>query len=359
MTIHSRLSPSSSSRWLNCTGSIVKCKNILSVSSDAASLGTKLHELAENIITNALTGKEIEYVSHEYINTYVSYVLNLVKEYGVAIHLEHSLVQLDYDGEYPCFGTADAVLEYDDHIDIVDLKTGFVPVSAVGNTQLLVYAYLASEMFDKPVGKIVICQRDEVKTWELEDQSMIYKIGIAIARVQHLLAKGIYKFSFGDHCKFCPAKFECDEYAKAVVPAISTLPSVSGTEEDLSTLYAMKNYLSEYIKKIDDLLKHRLIACGEKSKGLKVIRGRGRRSWDKPNKEIEKMLLKKGFSKEDIFNTSLASFTKIEKLSEEGKEFVEENTSHVAGGYKIVLESQIGEPVEMLVGDTLSALPII
>jgi hypothetical protein len=116
---------------------------------EAAAIGTAIHELSEII----LTGKEIpagtdpDHLSMA--QSYADFVNNLVenpRKKLIEVNLDEGLKSL-----HPALGgTADAVLVDGNHLHILDLKTGRVPVDATDNKQLLTYALGAMRQLKAP-----------------------------------------------------------------------------------------------------------------------------------------------------------------------------------------------------------------
>jgi hypothetical protein len=116
---------------------------------EAAAIGTAIHELSEII----LTGKEVpagtdpDHLSMA--QSYADFVNNLVenpRKKLIEVNLDEGLKSL-----HPALGgTADAVLVDGNHLHILDLKTGRVPVDATDNKQLLTYALGAMRQLKAP-----------------------------------------------------------------------------------------------------------------------------------------------------------------------------------------------------------------
>ena len=147
---HARLSASRTDRFMQCPGSY-RLESLMPYepAGEAAAIGTAIHELSEII----LTGKEVpagtdpDHLSMA--QSYADFVNNLVenpRKKLIEINLDEGLKSL-----HPALGgTADAVLVDGDHLHILDLKTGRVPVDATDNKQLLTYALGAMRQFKAP-----------------------------------------------------------------------------------------------------------------------------------------------------------------------------------------------------------------
>lgn len=168
MDKHSLLSPSSSSRWLACTPSaFLESLEPFSPSSIYAAEGTDAHFLSELKLSYML-GKisPIEYDTrfenfvmnsqyynaefNDFVNDYCKEVMTIIKEdYAnekVEVFLEEKLEFTDIVQEGS--GTADVAIIGKNFVHVIDLKFGKgVPVSAINNSQLKLYALGALKKF--------------------------------------------------------------------------------------------------------------------------------------------------------------------------------------------------------------------
>ena len=148
MSDHSLFSPSGSHTWVACPASIPAVLKYCDPSEDITNKyqqeGIDAHDLAAKLLetklpiskfTHKFKGDDVEAIEDyiEYVDQYMSMRTNpyLIIEQRVAVKDIHST----------CFGTADAVIVSDDHLDVIDLKFGRgVPVNAENNSQLMIYA---------------------------------------------------------------------------------------------------------------------------------------------------------------------------------------------------------------------------
>lgn len=116
--------------------------------SVAAARGTKLHELAKDLILNRIRLPKSKKTLNAYVNDAI----------GFGMIPEQILYYSDN-----CFGTADAILFKNDYLRIHDLKTGS---SAASMSQLEIYAALFCLEYDVRPNKIGmefrIYQNDDV-----------------------------------------------------------------------------------------------------------------------------------------------------------------------------------------------------
>jgi hypothetical protein len=116
---------------------------------EAAAIGTAIHELSEIILRNGEipAGTDPDHLSMA--QGYANFVNTLVenpRKKLIEVNLDEGLKSL-----HPALGgTADAVLVDGNHLHILDLKTGRVPVDATDNKQLLTYALGAMRQLKAP-----------------------------------------------------------------------------------------------------------------------------------------------------------------------------------------------------------------
>ena len=147
---HARLSASRTDRFMQCPGSY-RLESLMPYepAGEAAAIGTAIHELSEIILRGGSipTGTDPDHVVMA--QSYADFVNNLVenpRKKLIEVNLDEGLKSL-----HPALGgTADAVLVDGNHLHILDLKTGRVPVDAQDNKQLLTYALGAMRQLKAP-----------------------------------------------------------------------------------------------------------------------------------------------------------------------------------------------------------------
>ena len=274
MAEHSKLSPSSSSRWLACPASIVRAPETEDEGSEAAHEGTAAHAFAEHCLVQHLSAagadwpKDVDakYDTPElraFIQTYLEYVRRIVKHEGGELFVEQ---RLEIFKQFDVFGTADAVIVTPDGmIHVIDLKYGRgILVDVEENTQLLMYG-IGGLAFDwlcpvpvKGVTVHIVQPRRQnlvSKTYSVEE------LGQWVVENTHLVKRafdGTDEATPGVHCKWCPVKATCRERAEHnlalasfdfVAPAPSCKPLEGLSEEELVKLFialpTFRNWLND------------------------------------------------------------------------------------------------------------------
>jgi hypothetical protein len=116
---------------------------------EAAAIGTAIHELSEIILSGRAVPADTDKDHVAMAQGYADFVNTLVenpRKKLIEVNLDEGLKSL-----HPALGgTADAVLVDGNHLHILDLKTGRVPVDATDNKQLLTYALGAMRQLKAP-----------------------------------------------------------------------------------------------------------------------------------------------------------------------------------------------------------------
>ena len=261
-TEHAPLSPSASSRWLKCAGSLAKPRfespkfegmisekylsgrvgNIKPTNVPAFN-GSVMHAVAEECLNDNLMPEEF-FDCHVYeedihgnrigpydfeftqemcneVDSYVDYCRLISTDAPKHVEGRVSLEGLNEESRIS-FGTLDFCTFNEGVLYIVDLKTGRWCVNARHNTQLLIYtvgALLCFKYKPKKI-KLVVFQPkcNGIDSWDISlgyirrfARQLKPKIKLAYEAYTENKMIGLSK---GDHCRFCDHKSYCEEYNK-------------------------------------------------------------------------------------------------------------------------------------------------
>ena len=165
---------------------------------NAANRGTHMHEMFAQLME--LKASDLEKFSEA-----TMYIANLRKRRRFNVMIEEPATA-DWLPSKPGT-TADLVLYVQDELHIVDLKTGKIPVFAVGNQQLLFYAATYGHLAPKATEvhlHIVQPWAEVMDEWVVSAQTIASFMNDAVA-ADELIAQGSTQFMPGDHCQFCAA----------------------------------------------------------------------------------------------------------------------------------------------------------
>jgi hypothetical protein len=330
---------------MRCPGSLLLEEKLPDTSSVYADEGTAAHEVGAWILASDLdeatarkvvgelrveVNGKVWPITDDMIDHCIDYA-KLVREYAngspilVERRLEFSHV-VDVPGS---FGTSDAVILGDDTLFVVDLKYGMgVKVDAMDNEQLQLYALGALKEYEF-LGDFQFVQM-------VIHQPRLNHVAEYVVTVPELLAFGQRAKEAAalaltpnadlvpgeKQCRFCKAKATCpalrEEVLDIVAADASDFDDLTETVNDGDTDYlsvAMDKVglVEDWCKAIRAEVERRLMA-GQTVPNYKLVEGRqGNRAWvDKG--AIEALFQSWRLRKDEMYDFSLISPTKAEKL---------------------------------------------
>ncbi|MGL4337517.1 MAG: DUF2800 domain-containing protein, partial [Turicibacter sp.] len=184
----SLLSPSSSTRWLSCTGSIF-LPQIQKSQSDAAKLGTLKHTLIHDFFIEhgldttvsirkymvgvILKNPDLDLTDHDVV--LAEEYMKFVSSFGFDSYFIEKKIRVKTLGDL-CYGTPDFVGIRGRELHVIDLKTGKGDqVNPVNNYQLFMYAlgYFDPKTIDSIHFHIVQPDMEDnvkLKSWDLDEE---------------------------------------------------------------------------------------------------------------------------------------------------------------------------------------------
>lgn len=338
---HALLSPSSSSRWLNCTPSARLAENAENKSSVYAEEGTLFHEICEYCLAqwNAGVwepdpfGEELPELKDDHLmhplfkqemfkhaRNYCDFVMNenynLEKSDGACKMLLEEKVDIS---EYApdCFGSVDCQLVGRDTLEVIDLKYGEgVKVYAERNTQMMLYALGALK--GKPSIKsirLVIAQvrLNHFDVWEISANDLLQWADKVLKPTAKKAFAGKGEQKMGDWCGFCPVKAQCRKQYEAVVNDFDRYeyPELL-TEDEICDLIEKIDKYKGWLESVNKFVYDEALR-GRKWKGYKLVAGRSSRVIT-DEEAIRQDLLTKKYLEDEIFNIKLKGIGDLEKL---------------------------------------------
>lgn len=261
-------------------------------------------------------------------------------------------------------GTADiTILAGGDRVmEIWDFKDGFEPVEAKGNEQLEVYAVGALAELRLPINgnypydnvvmgiiqpRLAVKGLDPISFDTVTVQHVIGLVG-QMALEAHLTEQPDAKLVPGTkQCRYCAASgcsaraesalkgvgimttnqqtisfpnLNLPSFLQAAAPTVDMVQQSADKDpakmsnEELGKIFETIPLLKQMIKNVEEEMLER-IKNGRKIDGYKVVHGRGNRAWTLSEDEIAKKLISMGVPKSSVYETSLVSPAKAEKLS--------------------------------------------
>lgn len=338
---HALLSPSSSSRWLNCTPSARLAENAENKSSVYAEEGTLFHEICEYCLAqwNAGVwepdpfGEELPELKDDHLmhplfkqemfkhaRNYCDFVMNenynLEKSDGACKMLLEEKVDIS---EYApdCFGSVDCQLVGRDTLEVIDLKYGEgVKVYAERNTQMMLYALGALK--EKPSIKsirLVIAQvrLNHFDVWEISANDLLQWADKVLKPTAKKAFAGKGEQKLGDWCGFCPVKAQCRKQYEVVVSDFDKYeyPELL-TEDEICDLIEKIDKYKGWLESVNKFVYDEALR-GHKWKGYKLVAGRSSRVIT-DEEAIRQDLLTKKYLEDEIFNIKLKGIGDLEKL---------------------------------------------
>lgn len=338
---HALLSPSSSSRWLNCTPSARLAENAENKSSVYAEEGTLFHEICEYCLAqwNAGVwdpdpfGEELpelkdDHLTHplfkqemfRHARNYCDFVMNenynLEKSDGACKMLLEEKVDIsEYAPE--CFGSVDCQLVGRDTLIVIDLKYGEgVKVYAERNTQMMLYALgaIKGKRSIKTV-RLVIAQvrLNHFDVWEISANDLLQWADKVLKPTAKKAFAGKGEQKMGDWCGFCPVKAQCRKQYEAVVNDFDRYeyPELL-TEDEICDLIEKIDKYKGWLESVNKFVYDEALR-GRKWKGYKLVAGRSSRVIT-DEEAIRQDLLTKKYLEDEIFNIKLKGIGDLEKL---------------------------------------------
>lgn len=390
---HALLSASSASRWLKCTAAPRFEEHLPERTSEYAEEGRLAHAICElktlkkfTVMTSRtyttrlnklkkdpLYSEEMDKTSDLYIEHLTEQAMLYDSTPTVAAE-----VQVDF-GEYvpEGFGTCDNVMIGGDTLSITDYKHGKgVPVSAVGNPQMRLYALGALKRYAPVFGDAIKQVRMSIDQPRLDSYTTdtitveeLLAWGESIKPIAQKAFSGLGEFVPGDHCRFCRGKAQCRARAntntaledfKDCVPAgkwnakaaavvasggvVQGAPPTLLSDEEIGDLLIRGKELVAWYKDLEEYATKALLD-GKPIEGWKLVAGRSIRTFTDQDAAIQAAIAA-GYDEALLYDRKPKTLSEMEKLM--GKaEFAEK-----IGGY---VTKPLGKPTLALSTDKREA----
>lgn len=337
---HALLSASGASRWMQCPPSARLEETVAEETSEYAKEGTFAHALAELNINYFMENtdqqkynKELMKLKrdafyseelNEYVQTYVDFAIEKINEARANTKDAVIIVEMkvDYSSWVPeGFGTTDLTLITDNVLEIVDLKFGQgVPVSAVNNNQMRLYALGAIQQFGclydiKTVRMTIVQPRlDNISTDEIVVPDLLKWAEDIVKPKAELAIKGEGDFKAGTHCRFCKVRYTCRERSEANMKlcVLEFKKPALLTDDEIAEVLENIDELQKYASDVKEYAFNKAMNEGKKWNGFKLVEGRSIRKYVDENK-VASTLIEAGFIEDKIYSKSLLNITAMEK----------------------------------------------
>lgn len=341
MAQHAILSASGSHRWLHCTPSALLEKDIPDSGSDYAREGSLAHAYCAKALKENLgigtKGEDIEieelqdYFTDEmpgHVETYTDIVLGKFEEAKKSTPDAVLMVEqrLDFSRFIPeGFGTGDAIIVADGTLEICDFKYGKgVEVSAIANSQMMIYALGAYERFSdeyriERVRMTIIQPRiGNLSEYELDIDQLLYWADHVLKLTAEKAIKGEGEQVAGDWCQFCKVKCQCKALAKRCTEDFDALQESGTTAElmtndDIARLLPKLSDIKKWAEAVGEYALDRALK-GDKFPGYKLVEGRSIRKIIDEEAAASK-LTAEGFDADNLYKPrALKGITDLEGI---------------------------------------------
>lgn len=302
------ISPSKMPRIVNCPGSVNLCRQFPELSDnnndEVSKQGILAGWLAKQQLVRGLA--PWRYLNKTPINDQIvdremiAHILNyceIIEKIGIGggkVEQQYEIKQ----GPFMGFSGTPDIIFYDPHralLIILDLKYGFIPVSAFRNWQLLTYAWLFRKLNpDLPLQEIGlniyqprIQTRDGIlKTFTTNIDNCNSYYFPTIENTLHSCQSLSSITTSGDHCHQCTAMLQCDTNLETCLRIVNLGNVQHGEEptgEQLSSQLKLFRFASGILKKrlqvVESVAEHRL-KSGEQLPGYCLTSSQGNRYWN-------------------------------------------------------------------------------
>lgn len=340
MSGHALLSPSASSRWLNCTPSARLESTMPETNSTYAEEGTLAHSIGELMIRLALGKvtktaykKELkvlqshELYSEEMLDHCEEYSAIVMQKYTEAVTLDKAAV-IDLEHKFDLsqyipegYGRVDNAILSAKKMFVIDLKYGKgVPVKSENNKQLMLYALGAlldwNHVFDIEEIELTIVQPriDNTSSWTISVADLMHWADTELKEKAALAWEGAGEFMPGDHCQFCKVRATCRANANRQLEIARHEfrdPDLLEADEIADILGRAKMF-DGWLTAVKDFALHQAVHAGVKWPGFKLVEGKSNRVFVGTDQVVE-ALETAGYKKDEVGAWEIFSITKLEK----------------------------------------------
>ena len=364
MSAHAQLSPSKRNRWALCPGSIrEEAKYPEQESGPAAADGTHSHTLLEKCIESSIPAAQTigaTWRDHEGLFTVdrdraarVQIALDYIEKrkvehFGFCKVITETRVDPEHLlGRDDLSGTVDVQILNGDILELIDYKDGMGIVSAKGNLQLEQYAYGVLAGYKLPVNgaypfntvrmtiiqpKLALRGMNAISSHDVSVADLMANMGTIIKQAAATDQPDAPLVPGDSQCKFCRAKGSCSALASNVMKEVGIMfQPIASKPLDIAQQSADKEpstmddtqiaQIMEAAPLMRQLLEGvekealRRLKAGQTIVGLKLVNGRGSRTWSLNDEETAARLIKMGVPKGAVYETKLVSPAKAEKLT--------------------------------------------
>lgn len=175
-------------------------------------------------------------------------------------------------------GTADALIDWEKHLTVIDYKTGWIKQDAEGNEQLKIYAHLNAKQGQKTWSGVIINARlNSISLTTVHEFNKKYLPGL-VADAKKRVAT--VQTQVGNHCAFCPALSRCKPVREAIqkwlVPGADD--GIKNRKDDWAEMLSLAKPAEKLFDRVkSDAMKY--VELGGEIPGVSIEFSGGSRAW--------------------------------------------------------------------------------
>lgn len=284
--------PSAAKRWIHCPHSAHVAAMYPHEESDASLKGDMWHKYMEDTVRFGFVPPSADLDVTEAMEDLLAYINRRIAEKGeVPIILVEVRLDIPLTGE---FGTCDILLVWDDEIEVLDHKSGFVAVDVVRNDQMMTYLLGAIALYGtRPKYRLSIHQPnfDHIDGPLRHYDATEHDVLMFESQVQ-LSIKNEAQVIAGPHCKdtYCPHRGACEAFRQYTLEDLTlgwnTSEYKAMTDENLAVALDAAEELAGYRNALRTEAMRRIMGLDRNIAGYKVVKGRRSRAVAKPRELV-------------------------------------------------------------------------
>lgn len=312
---HALLSASSAHRWLTCTAAPRFEEHLPASTSEYAEEGRLAHAICElkvqkkfSVMTSRTYNTRLNKLKKDPLykdemektsDLYIEHLTEQAMLYDITPTVSAE-VQVEFEEYVPeGFGTCDCIMIGGDTLSITDYKHGKgVPVSAVGNPQMRLYALGALKRYAPVFGDTIkrvrmTIDQPRITTEPTTDTITVDELlawGESIKPIALKAFMGLGEFVPGEHCRFCRGKAQCraranintalEDFKDCVLPGKPILDDLTHilSDAEIGELLERGKFLIEWYKDLEEYATKALLD-GKPIEGWKLVPGRSNRTF--------------------------------------------------------------------------------
>jgi hypothetical protein len=246
MSEHAEFSPSKLAMFDACPASYQMQKDYPEQASEDAQRGTDLHAIMANREKTPLNTVNFATEDDKRACEWAEESLMSISQENWLYEKPLSLIDDDFN--QLTFGTADCVCLRNDEVIIVDYKFGGSYITVEKNLQLMTYASMAMQTYNKTQAMVCIIQpMRKSMIYANYDDSLINEM---IQRINHIIGRCTQSelvFCVNEYCKWCKFKDDCPVLRKQQ----GLILKDSSKELDVNALVKLLPACKELAKRIE------------------------------------------------------------------------------------------------------------